>query len=84
MSTDEIRDPAAVPALRTLAPVELPASIGHAYKGRRLILHGLFLRRPLTVRQVEEALRHGDGRLQELAGQGRHHVRLVLDLDPGR
>ena len=48
--------PAAVPIAPGAELRELPAAIRHGLDGRELVVYGLFLDEPLTVRAVEERL----------------------------
>lgn len=64
--TDESENPMAVKTDPGRTTVALPEAIKHPFQGARLTIHGLFLDTPLTVRDVEAALR--DRRLDGMQG----------------
>jgi hypothetical protein len=64
--TDESENPMAVKTDPNRISQQLPEAIKHRYAGSRLTVHGLFLDQPLTVRDVEAALR--DHRLAGMQG----------------
>lgn len=59
--TDAAADPAAVPIAMDDDVHTLTDAIRHPLVGSRLVVHGLFLDRPLTVSEVERTLRAGQG-----------------------
>jgi hypothetical protein len=56
--TNENENPTAVPiATDTSEPHELREAIRHPFEGHRVTIHGLFLDRPMTVKEVETTVR---------------------------
>lgn len=64
--TDESENPMALKTDPEATSVALPEAIKHRFQGSNLTVHGLFLENPLTVRDVEAALR--DHRLSTMQG----------------